>query len=235
MSSARPRLNERQVLLWIMIGFVLAYGGAFLLVATRARAARADTTPRPMVRWLAHPTRVAELMDPTLLALPNAHGFSGKLWQHGESATHRMQPATVELAYWSPAATNLLPVLLEQPTLPALLRATIHGVAAGTELLPVEPLPVVTQSLAQVEGDLAGRAILRQPVLPALTREAALRPTVVRVGVGEDGTVRYALLHRSCGDEATDAQAVQWAREFVFEPATGLAWGWVRFAWQTGP
>lgn len=243
MTSTRSRLSERQVLLWIMIGFVLAYGGAFLLVATRGRAPRADTVQRPVVRWM-RPTEhapralAADLMDPTLLSLPNAHGFSGKLWRHEEAATHRIQPSVVELAYWSPVATNPVPVLLEQPALTALLRAAVNGIAAETELLPVERLAAITQSVVQVEGDLAGRVLFRQPALPALTREAALRPAVVRVGVGGDGTVRYALVHRSCGDEATDAQAVQLAREFVFQPQVGaaaLVWGWLRFEWCTGP
>ena len=78
---------------------------------------------------------------------------------------------------------------------------------------------------------------MRAPELPVLTSPVPVRAVQVRVGVGADGLVRYALLDRSCGNETVDAQAVLLARQFRFEATqsgdSALAWGIMRFLWAT--
>jgi TonB family protein len=56
--------------------------------------------------------------------------------------------------------------------------------------------------------------------------------------VGADGLVLYAMLDRSSGDEAVDAQALALVRQIRFEAerdssSTSVAWGVLRFLWAT--
>ena len=85
-------------------------------------------------------------------------------------------------------------------------------------------------------------AILQSPELPTITSDTPLRPTCVRIAVVADGTVRYAVLDRSSGSDATaaqaDARALDLAQQIRFEPqrfadATALRWGVLKFIWAT--
>jgi hypothetical protein len=77
------------------------------------------------------------------------------------------------------------------------------------------------------------------PPLPMVNSPLLLRPTQIRVGVGADGLVLYALPDRSSGDDTVDTQALALARQIRFESehdssTTSLAWGVLRFLWAAG-
>ena len=102
------------------------------------------------------------------------------------------------------------------------------------------PLVAVNQSVVRVLGPLEDRGIVHAPTLPTINNPTPLRPTQIRVGVGADGLVLYALLDRSSGDDGVDAQALTLARQIRFEAeqdssAISLAWGVLRFLWATQP
>jgi TonB family protein len=245
--AARVRSAERHILIWIIVVFLLAYGISFVVTYTRQRAPRADTIRRPVVHWMAPltPARrtephyaTAEMFDPSLLSLPHRHGFSRALWQHAVAAEHRDLPPTLDLAYGTPPTNLSLPVLLTRTALPDLLRQTVSALPAATETLALEPIVAGTQSVVRAEGPLADWPFLQPPDLPVHKRDSALRPTVVRVAVNSAGAPLYVTLHRSSGDEAVDAQALELAQAVAFVPrqapgAAAMTWGWLRFQWHT--
>jgi hypothetical protein len=253
MTTTQARRAERQVLLLILLGFVLAYAGALLAVALHKKAERADMIKRPLVHWMPSATTaraadphylIADLMDPSLLSLPNTHGFSHELWQRQTPAIHQTPVPDVLLAYLTPAEPDGLPSLLEQTPLTEAVRVTVDKDSAVAEDFTVnsslEPAPVATQSVVRVDGNLTGRFVIHGSALPTIASETPLRPTEVRVGVGVDGTVRYAMLQRSCGNESVDGRAVELARTLCFEPENrpgihALSWGLLRFFWAVRP
>jgi TonB family protein len=105
---------------------------------------------------------------------------------------------------------------------------------------PSESPVAVNQSVFRITGTLETRPIVRAPHVPNISSEVPLRPTRVRVAVAADGVVRYAVLERSCGSEAVDAQALELTKQIRFEPwgavdSQPLTWGVVRFLWATEP
>ena len=251
MTTPRSRLAERQVLLIILAGFVLAYTGALLAVVLQRKTDRADTIKRSIVRWMPAPTPVraidphyvmADLMDPSLLSLPSTHGFSHQLWQRSPPVAHQTLAPGIVLAYLDPERSNALPSLLNLAPLAEAVRTVVNKAAAAAEDRdepnPIEPSVITTQSTLRVYGDLAGRTVVQRPTLPTINSATPLRPTQVRAGVGVDGTVRYAMLQRSCGNESVDGQALALTREICFElrdrpQANPLSWGLLRFSWAT--
>jgi TonB family protein len=245
MSAQRVRFAERQVLLWILAGFMLAFAVAFLVVALRKQVARADTIKRTTVYWMpvtqASPRQLyAEVMDPSLMSLPNLKGYSRSLWQQGAPATHRSTAPGVELAYLEPGQSAALGTLLPQASLVEVMRATIEKpVSSPTEFTDAsitEPVTFATQTVFRLEGPLVARALAHHPVLPPIVAPAALRPTYLRIAVSTDGAVRYVTLLRSAGNEEADAKALALAEEFRFEPTNrpdnhDLTWGVLRLLW----
>ena len=103
--------------------------------------------------------------------------------------------------------------------------------------LPEAPISI-NESVYRVLGTLENRSVVTAPSLSTINSLASLMPTQVRVGVNPDGLVLYALLDRSSGDDAVDAQALDIARQFRFEAehvnnTPPLTWGVLRFLWAT--
>src|SRR5947207_2763304 len=82
---SRFRITERQVLLLIMAASILAYIAAIFVVTYRQKGQQPDLSRPARVRWMnpqaaqrAPDIRyiIADLLDPSLMSLPNAHGFS---------------------------------------------------------------------------------------------------------------------------------------------------------------
>ncbi len=249
MTAPRIRFAERHVLLWILVVFLVTYGLAFLFVALRHRVERADTIQRPTVHWmpaqrLSSQQFYAELMDPSLLSLPNLNGYSRHLWQRSAPAQHRSLAPGVELAYLEPRPAAPVATLLPQAPLAEALRSTVVKPVTAPMDLPagpaLEPVTFATQSVFHVAGPLADRLVTLRPPLVTVVVPVALRSTRVRIGVSADGTVRYATLQRSSSNEGVDAQAIALAREIRFEPQNrpdehDIIWGVVRFQWATTP
>lgn len=247
MAVPRFRITERQVLMLLLVASVLGFAGAFLLASFRQHGARLERTSQPRVRWMPPPTAtgatsmtdlIADLFDPSLMALPNPRGFSLRLWQRRTAPPARVFDPPSELALLDPPALDPLPAMLLQSPLET-------GLQTGIEKLPATLLDLNsselqgtagTQSTMHLNGDLASRALLEQPSLPASVVAAGVRPTRVRLAVGVDGRVRYASVDRSSGNEDMDAQALELARRLRFDSVSSadplaLAWGTARFNW----
>jgi TonB family protein len=61
----------------------------------------------------------------------------------------------------------------------------------------------------------------------------ALEPTTARIGVDEDGAVRFVFLEGSTGDAEVDREASSLLRTWRFESSPGqwVEWGRVRILW----
>jgi TonB family protein len=247
------RMTERQVMALIMVACFIAFGGAFLYVGMHKREEPAEFGKPPVVRWMPQQTGptadsieyvIADLLDPSLMSLPNRHGFSLALWQR------QAPPGSPEMAVdTGPSflglshSTNVVS-LLAQPALTDEVQASVEK-AAGVAEEPADPEEAglakqLEHSVIDFAGPLEERAVVTAPEPPVIASDAPLRPTRVRIAVAAEGTVRYAVLDSSCGAEAVDAQAVELAQRIRFEPEAGfdpvgLAWGTVRFLWATAP
>ncbi len=252
-----PKLSfgQGQLMLWILAGSLIAFGVMFLFF--RVSGVALTTTPReaPHIAWMPtarqdplspHDPRyvMADVFDPSLMSLPNAHGFSSGAWHQKIEAAQRNLGWNQQPAFLNPAAPSEPHSLLE----PTPLDAAVLSAAEKTEALSEEPsdgdattpLVAVNQSVVRVLGPLEDRGIVHAPTLPTINNPTPLRPTQIRVGVGADGVVLYSLLDRSSGDDDVDTQALAIARQIRFEAeqdssTISLAWGVVRFLWATQP
>jgi hypothetical protein len=242
-------------MLWILVGSLIAFGSMFLF--SRVSGNALTSTPRKMahvaVMLTPHQdplsprdTRyvMADVFDPSLMSLPNPHGFSSGAWHQKIEAAQRNLGWNQQPAFLNPAAPSEPHSLLERTP----LDAAVLSAAEKTEALSEEPsdgdatapLVAVNQSVVRVLGPLEDRGIVHAPTLPTINNATPLRPTQIRVGVGADGVVLYSLLDRSSGDDDVDTQALAIARQIRFEAeqdssAISPAWGVLRFLWATQP
>ena len=255
MGNPHARFGERRLMLIVLGASLAGYALTFLLVAltgTGKATAVNDLPSPPRFRWMPPRTAArepdprylaADLFDPSLLSLPSARGFTGGLWLHGPAPAH--QPADWRLgpAFVAAPTAGEFRALLDEPPLAALVQATAEKAAVEApeptnETIELPPWP--NQSVLRVVAGLEERAILKPVALPTVVSDTALRPTLVRVGVGADGLVRYAILERGCGNDAVDVRGLELTRQIRWEllsadaPST-LDWGMVEFFWATQP
>jgi len=182
---------------------------------------------------------VADLFDPSLMTLPSAHGFSRGMWHQKIEAKQRDLGWNEQPAFLAARPTEAPTSLLE----PAPVDTAVLSAAEKTSALSeesndneaVEPPMSINQSVLRVVNALEDRGVTYSPPLPMINSSGPIRPTQIRVGVGADGLVLYALLDRSSGDETVDTQALVLARQIRFEAghddSAPLAWGVMRFLW----
>ncbi len=246
-------LSERRFLVLMLVASLGAHGAAFYVFAVTDTVKITGLGARPRVGWmrpagLGKPGEmalqyvIAEALDPSLMSLPSARGFSSKMWERGVAATHRRAEWYVRPAFLDIKVPDTIPVLLPRAPLVELVQSSVQPFAAETEEPTETPEPpvVVNQSVFRVVGPLQERAVVWAPVLPTVTSANPLRPTRIRVGVSGDGVVRYVTLERSGGDETVDARALELVRQIRFEllrdpDSRALTWGVVRFLWATEP
>ena len=91
----------------------------------------------------------------------------------------------------------------------------------------------VPASWYELGGDLKNRKASKPIQLPTMKSANALDPTVARLGVDEDGAVRFVCLEGSSGDPAVDREASSLLRTWRFEPnpKSSIEWGRVRILW----
>lgn len=89
----------------------------------------------------------------------------------------------------------------------------------------------------EIVGELKGRKPTTDLELPVMKSASALEPTTARIGVDEDGAVRFVFLEGTTGDPAADREASNLLRTWRFEPAPGrwIQWGRVRVLWAVEP
>jgi hypothetical protein len=250
--EARLFLTQGQLMLWILVGSVLAV--AAMLVLFKVTGVRYVPVSRqvPHIEWM--PTTrfgqlssgderyvIADVLDPSLMSLPSPHGFSKEAWERKGEAAQRNLGWNEQPAYLTIKLPEAPPSLLE----PAPLDVSVLSAAEKTPAEPeesddemIQPLVAVNQSVVHVLGPLANREVNFVPELPVITNSVPLRPSQVRIGIGAGGLVLYSLLDHSCGSEPVDARAVALAGQLRFEVEpngrpTELTWGVVRFLWAT--
>ena len=91
----------------------------------------------------------------------------------------------------------------------------------------------VPESWFELVGDLKNRKPTKPIQLPAMKSATALEPTTARIGVDEDGAVRFVCLEGTTGDPVVDREASNLLRSWRFEPTPGkwVEWGRVRILW----
>ena len=101
---------------------------------------------------------------------------------------------------------------------------------------PARGRPIL-ETWVEVSGDLKGRKSTAALPLPVIKSVSALEPTTARIGVDEDGAVRFVFLEGTTGDPAVDREASSLLRAWRFEPAPGrwIQWGRVRVLWAVEP
>lgn len=246
--------DEPHLLLCVLAATLIGFGGAFVPYYFRQLTTIEQTAGplRPRIQWTRdsgvatttgiQPGNLLEMLDPSLIALPSSRGFSRDLWARTAPARHQSELWPSQPAFLEPTLPVEIPVLLPEPRLAnavqaAAVKTTPVADEATAEL--IEPPVTVRESALQMQGGLAGRALLRQPPLPRIVSETALRPTRMRVGVAADGLVAFVVLERTSGNEKADAQALDLIRQIRFEPAPvepaapKLAWGVVKVFWAT--
>jgi hypothetical protein len=256
-----PKLSfaQGQLLLWILAGSLAAFGVMFVFF--RVSGVSLTTTPRESSRVLMMPTAnqnpfsssdpryvIADFFDPSLMTLPSAHGFSRGMWRQKIEAKQRNLGWNEQPSFLTTRPMETPGSLLEPtPVDTAVLSAAEKTPGLSEESNDNEAIesPVsINQSVLRVLSALEDRGVTYVPPLPVINSSGPIRPTQVRVGVGADGLVLYALLDRTdriSGDEAVDAQALALAHQIRFEAegdgrSTSLAWGVLRFLWATqGP
>jgi len=242
-------------MLWILGGTFVAFG--FMFVFFRFSGAALTATPRelPHISVMQPPSQnpfspsdsryvMAELFDPSLMSLPSAHGFSRGMWRHKIEAPYYHLGWDEQPAYLDAGAPSQPRLLLDAAPVDTAVLATAEKTAATSEESNNDEqggatVPV-NQSVLRVLGALEDRVVVRAPPLPVLSSPSPLPPTQIRVAVGADGLVHYALMDHSCGDDAVDAQALALAQQTRFEAehdtsGTALTWGLLRFLWATQP
>lgn len=194
--------------------------------------------------------QVETVRDPTLFALVNQRGFSGRAWllnpPREHSTTEWIEPpqllgADVNQLSFTPSATGMSNA---EPT------SILDGKSAPRlkmKLLPQTPL--THRTTLRIEGRLEGRGVQSQPELPALPLSDVLAPTTIEVIVNQEGNVisaRSAAVRGGKGgaQDVADQQALELVKAIRFEPlppdpntrvpqASKLTWGRVIFHWQT--
>lgn len=101
---------------------------------------------------------------------------------------------------------------------------------------PLKGRPVL-ETWVEIAGDLKNRKTTTELGLPVMKTASALEPTLARIGVDEDGAVRFVFLEGTTGDPAVDREASNLLRSWRFEAAPGqwIQWGRVRVLWAVEP
>ena len=248
--TAEPR--EWSLIRWV-VTIAVVFGlqvGVIVWLKDQTRHPRRQPAPAPVFRLSGYRSREwLALEDPTLFALPHPEGFSGKTWidfdwrppsfpeaDEPESELWLKLPvAQLGRAFDEYVQTNPPPSFATMAELEPALTVPRIG------LTP----PVSGPSRLQLGGDLTGRPLLSQPLLPAWTNTDLLTNTVVQLVVDGSGNVLSAvLLPPGCGYEPANQFALNLGKNARFEPVpgnaggpasqpSGLAVGTLAFEWQT--
>ena len=188
------------------------------------------------------------LSDPTLFALPNLQGFSGRAWLTfpplQQSFSDWSEPprwleldtARLGKDFLACVSTNITaPLLVADKPLPTL---------TGPSLVLTNG-PAASRSEVRIEGDLARRPLMRPVVLRSWEHADILTNTVVQLLVDAYGDPLLHALLSSCGDNEADQFALQLAAHARFQslpieggrggPSSSVTWGKMIFQWHTIP
>jgi hypothetical protein len=188
------------------------------------------------------------LADPTLFAVPHPRTFSG-LNRGEENKTQ------TDAFVWpdEPFSLALSPEMLATASV-ARTGIDASGTLAVAEPPPVfsqpalpSPLPLPTESVIRVEGELKQRKMLKTLTAPVREANDLLPSTVVGLAVNTAGDPVSVTLLASSGAPEADQLALKTANQAQFQSidmsgpdragaaVTNLTWGRMIFQWQTVP
>ncbi|MGP8198448.1 MAG: energy transducer TonB [Limisphaerales bacterium] len=182
-------------------------------------------------------TRTFFAIDPTVFPMPSLHGFSERAWLR--LPTYQL-PDETEPPAWLTLNTNRLGIdFPPSGRAEAILPSALTDQSAP-ELDPwpasLAPERVRTNSLFEIEGELAGRLLNAPGGLPSWPSTLLLANSVVQIAVDSAGQVVAArLLAPRSGSAEADNTALALARQLRFRPVPSPApvWGKAVFDWQT--
>jgi hypothetical protein len=244
---------RRRWLGWTVL-LTLAQAAAILILSDRSPLERRSSGTTPTLHALGPPgatglvSELLSLEDPTLFALPHARGFAGLAWQ-GASAPE------YAVAYWDEpnrwlsqdaAAMDRGFAAAREATTGSWYRVVARKPPPRLRLTAVDEVPLPTQSVLRVEGELARWFRVEEVTLPAIPHTNVLTHTEVQVGVDASGYVFSCIPLVSCGLRAVDAQALEFTRRLRLRPldptrtrvasrGAALTWGRLQFRWHTVP
>lgn len=219
--------------------------GSFLLHVLGFFIFRLDP---PGTRAFVSRPRQVTLMDPRLeLGAGRTGDWTQWLdWRDPRAIALPWTPlAEIDVPEMLPPAVATTP-LPELPPVSAILPRELPGtlpekagkLVGGTVRQPmpirVESPPPLSGTAYRLEGKLAARRVLGQPVLPQPRTDLSLKITVLGVGIDRKGEVISALVEETSGDPSVDQLAVQAVQSWLFAPRTGGAeadWGRVSVFW----
>ena len=180
--------------------------------------------------------------DPTLFALANPRGFSGRAWLTVPSLEHPLA-AWTEPPSWLPATSAQwggVFVRFVETNTTAPFRLTDQPAPQLTELA-ITPESLPQQSTLRVEGTLKARPLASQPALPVWSHGDVLRASVLQILVQSDGEIFSATLLTGSGLKAADEGALKLAGTIRFQPLkpagvatpVGFSTGTLIFNWHT--
>jgi len=179
--------------------------------------------------------------DPTLFAIPNAHGFSGGAWLKTTERDYDVSEHT-ESPFWLALDTKQLGNSAEQ-FVRTNARPTI-AIAENPVSKIFSSLPFVdlrenarTNSQLRIEGEIAARKLIDLPKLQSWATNEILSNTIAQIAANQRGEVVVARLLSRSGLAEADGAALDLARQLRFAPIekSELTWGKVVFDWFTVP
>lgn len=239
----RPAPLLRQWWTWVVIIAVVQTGIIFLLGAKQSPAPRSLFPTPPVFLTLQQPVELAELIDPTLFALPNRHGFSGSAWalvpRFGFVSADWTEPLRwLQLPQEKLGEAFAQFIAANPPQLFSVAEKREPQIAAA----PAAEFPLPAQSSLRVEG---GRELLAPLELTSWPVADVLPATEVQTLVDAGGYVVSVTLLKSCGLSEADQRALELARtarfkpqpggerERLIHPQAGLGWVKMIFDWHT--
>ncbi len=252
-SSTWPRLGW-----WVAVLLVFALQFGFIVALGSRTEKPARTTPATSSLELraSAPNELMTLRDPTMFILPHREGFSGQAWLQMPPLPVRTYTWTEPQQWLDLRAEKLGGVFQDfmQTNDFASARFEIFPEPAVSEPNVPPTAPLMSHSTLQVKGDLANRAIVSQPDLPAMPGADLLANSSVQVLVDAGGNVLSAVLTQDpgrspvlypSGNGSSDADrtALDLAKSVRFAPLTQrnggqsskAMVGTIIFEWQTIP
>jgi len=222
----------------VQVAVVYLLGDRGEMVPRRAGSASAFTL-------LSHPPPggavgdLVQLEDPTLFALADARGFSGRAWLVPQSLTPPDSAWREPESWLTQSVAELGGALDEMGKRNRLRYRTFdERPSPGLSRVTAPPLPLPERSTVQAVA--GGRRLLALPGVPSITHADVLADTIVQIGITPEGFAFSSVVLNSSGSMAADNLALEAARLARFAPLSSrdplaVSWGVLTFRWHTLP
>ena len=231
---------------WLGLAAVIftAQLGALLLLGKNGAPEKKSFRPAPVLTAVNLPAEAIALENPTLLALPNRHGFSGAAWLKVPSTKYESADWS-EPQRWLELRVDELGTAFRQ-----LIQSNQPPAQIAQKVAPAYALPrfsspndeLDSRSTFRIQGELASRPLLSHFDLRSWTNATFLTNSVVQLIVDSAGFTRSVTLLASSGFKETDDAALALSKAARFEPLTfsqtrnnpgKLFLGQIVFEWHT--